>query len=212
MDFLDLIENQRLVNRLPIVAVTIAAVPHVNTPVILALHWHGFVGVPIVPGGQPVAFEPVQSSVLQVTAPWDSCDDLENSILEAAWEMGAWSLERTQAAPFQRPGADAAETTAAWNAFGKSDVLLCEQSPFVAEAPDADDLLETAARSGYVQWLFRPVRGGLWPVASADITLEEDGHREPTCPLLGKPLADVRQCKTARREVYPLGKSIRLLH
>ena len=41
-------------------------------------------------------------------------------------------------------------------------VAIDGQPPVVAEVPDVDDLIETAGRSGYLQWVFRPVRGGLW--------------------------------------------------
>ncbi len=43
MHLLDQIETQLVSNRLPLVAVTVAAVPYANTPVVLTLHWHGFV-------------------------------------------------------------------------------------------------------------------------------------------------------------------------
>ena len=107
MDALDLIETQLIANRLPIVAVTIAAVPLVNTPVILTIHWHGFVELRLTETSQPMAFQPVPSAVLQVNSYWGRCEDLDDSIGAAAWELGAWNLERMQVAPFRRPGADA---------------------------------------------------------------------------------------------------------
>jgi ATP-dependent protease HslVU (ClpYQ) peptidase subunit len=42
MELLDRIETQLISNRLPLVAITVAAVPYANTPVVLTLHWHGF--------------------------------------------------------------------------------------------------------------------------------------------------------------------------
>ncbi len=216
MNVLDLIEHQRIVNQKPMVAVTLAAVPHANTPVILALHWHGFVEVPLIAGGQTVLFEPIQSSILQVNAPWNRCEDLDNALLEAAWEMGAWNVERIQAAPHGRPGANQAETTAARNAFGLADGFADgfagHRSPYMAEAPDADDLVDAAARSGYVHWLFRPVMGGVWPATLDDVTLESGGYRNPSCPQVSKPIIDARDRRTALREVYPLGKSGKFLH
>ena len=212
MDMLDLIENQLVANRLPIVAVTLAAVPHVNTPVVLTIHWHGFVELRITETSDAVAYEPVPSSALQVNSFWHRYDDLDNSLLEAAWELGAWNLERSQVAPFMRPGADRFEVTQARAAFGKADPLPGEPSPLVAEVPDADDLIETAGRSGYVQWLFRPVRGGLWSAPTNDITLERGGYRNPACPLIGKPMVDAKQLRRTRKEVYPLGKTVTLIN
>jgi len=43
MHLLDRIETQLISNRLPLVAISVAAVPYANTPVVLTLHWHGFV-------------------------------------------------------------------------------------------------------------------------------------------------------------------------
>ncbi len=42
MDLLDRIQDQAGSTGLPLVAVTLAAVPCPDTPVILTLHWHGF--------------------------------------------------------------------------------------------------------------------------------------------------------------------------
>jgi len=75
--------------------------------------------------------------------------------------------------------------------------------------PDADDLVETAGRSGYVQWLFRPVRGGLWSAPTNDITLERGGYRNPACPLIGKPMVEAKQLRKTRKEIYPLRRSSR---
>ena len=45
MELLEQIESQLISNRLPLVAVTVAAVPYANTPIVLGLHWHGFVEI-----------------------------------------------------------------------------------------------------------------------------------------------------------------------
>lgn len=95
---------------------------------------------------------------------------------------------------------------------GKPDLFIREHAPVVIDAPDADDLIDAAARSGYIQWMFRPVRGGIWSVPSKDITLERGGYRNPACPLLGKPLVESRRLRKTRREIYALGKSMTLVH
>jgi hypothetical protein len=68
MHLLDLIETQQVSNRLPLVAVSMAAVPYANTPVVLALHWHGFIEHTLAPvvTATTVRYESVPSSVLQV--------------------------------------------------------------------------------------------------------------------------------------------------
>ena len=43
MELLDRIEDQVASTRLPLFAITLAAVPCPDTPIILTLHWHGFI-------------------------------------------------------------------------------------------------------------------------------------------------------------------------
>jgi len=81
-------------------------------------------------------------------------------------------------------------------------------APFVAETPDADDLIDVAARSGYLLWTFRPVRGGLWKAVADDQTLEADGRRKPPCPYLSEP---PRMGARQRKTIYRFGKATRLI-
>lgn len=204
---LDLVESQMIANRLPLVAVSLAAVPHANTPTVLTLHWHGFVELKLHQDSEAVGYQSVPSSALQVNQRWDQFDDIEFDALETAWELGAWSLERIEAKPFSRPGADPHEAVLGMAAFGTSPVSIDGEPPFVADVPDADDLIEAAGRNGYVQWTFRPVRGGVWADVSDDVTLEAGGYRNPTCPLATKPVLDVSRLRQPRRVVYPFGRS-----
>ncbi|MBL8510068.1 MAG: diguanylate cyclase [Betaproteobacteria bacterium] len=206
MDMLNLIETQMIANRLPLMAVTLAAVPHVNTPVVLTLHWHGFVEVSLFEGSQAVAYMPVPSSALQVNSRWDRFDDLENEALETAWELGAWDLERLEAKPFGRVGADAYEAVMGMHAFGAPAVTIDGDSPFVAEVPDADELVDAAGRAGYIKWLFRPVRGGVCSDKIDDVTLEAGGYRNPACPIISKPVMRPSSLQSSRRVIYSLGQ------
>src|SRR5262245_32936052 len=164
MHLLDRIETQLIANRLPLVAVTVAAVPYANTPVVLTLHWHGFVETRLadVTDANVVAYQAVPSSALQLNDRWDRLDDLENAVLDVAWELGSWDLARNEAPPFVRPGASEQESLECMGAFGTLPISLDGQPPIVAEVPDSEGLIEAASRAGYVQWLFRPVRGGVW--------------------------------------------------
>ena len=159
MNLLELIENQVIANRLPLVAISLAAVPHTNTPTVLTLHWHGFVEVKLTDDSSAVGYQPVPSSALQINRRWDRFDDLDAETLEAAWELGAWNLERLEARPFSRMGAPTSETIDGMHAFGTSPLAIDGEAPFVADVPDGEELIEAAGRSGYVQWLFRP---GAW--------------------------------------------------
>ena len=207
MDLLERIETQLISNRLPLIGITVAAVPYANTPVVLTLHWHGFVETRLaeVTDANVVAFQPVPSSALQVNDRWDRLNELENEVLDVAWELGSWNLARVEALPFVRPGASEQESLECMGAFGSLPLSIDGQPPVVAEVPDAEDLIEAASRSGYLQWTFRPVRGGLWAEVAEDLTLEEGGYRNPPCPYLAAPTRQ-RIARAPRRVVYQFGR------
>lgn len=212
MDLLDRIETQLISNRLPLVAVTIAAVPYANTPVVLTLHWHGFVETRLanVTDANVIAYQAVPSSALQLNERWDELNELENDVLDTAWELGSWDLARIEAPPFVRPGGTEQESLECMGAFGTLPISIDGQPPIVAEVPDSDDLIEAASRAGYVQWLFRPVRGGVWAEVAEDATLQEGGYRNPPCPIMPSTAA-IGRPRSSRRHVYQLGRGTRLV-
>jgi hypothetical protein len=211
MHLLDSIEAQLIANRLPLVAITVAAVPYTNTPVVLTLHWHGFVETRLSEAAEAsvVAYQAVPSSALQINERWDRFDQLENEVLDVAWELGSWDLARTEALPFVRPGGTEQESLECMGAFGSLPLAIDGHSPVVAEVPDAGDLIATASRAGYLQWLFRPVRGGVWAEVSEDSTLEDGGYRNPPCPYLPSPTR-VGRTRRPRKVVYQFGRCTRL--
>jgi hypothetical protein len=213
MDLLERIETQLISNRLPLVAVTVAAVPYANTPVVLTLHWHGFVETRLadVTDANVVAYQAVPSSALQVNDRWDGLSELENEVLDVAWELGSWDLARVEALPFVRPGASEQESLECMSAFGSHPMTIDGQPPIVAEVPDGEDLIAAAARTGYLQWVFRPVRGGVWAGVADDATLEAGGYRNPPCPILATPTSVGRRTRRPRRVVYTLGRCPRLV-
>jgi len=208
MHLLDRIETQLVSNRLPLVAITVAAVPYANTPVVLTLHWHGFIENRIadIEDAEVVSYQAVPSSALQVNDRWDRLDQLENEVLDVAWELGSWDLARIEALPFVRPGAPEQESLECMSAFGTAPLTLDGQLPIVSEVPDSDDLVSTASRAGYLQWLFRPVRGGVWAEVAEDATLEQGGYRNPPCPYLALPTRPARM-RRARKVVYQFGRA-----
>ena len=208
MQLLDRIETQLISNRLPLVGITVAAVPYANTPVVLTLHWHGFVETRLaeVPDADVVAYQSVPSSALQVNDRWDQLDQLENEVLDVAWELGSWDLARIEALPFVRPGASQQESVECMGAFGAPPIAIEGQPPVVAEVPDANELIVAASRAGYLQWVFRPVRGGVWAEVAEDVPLQEGGYRNPPCPYLATP-ARVGRTLRPRRVVYQFGRA-----
>lgn len=205
MELLERIEQQMSATRLPLFAVTVAAVPCPDTPIILTLHWHAFMREKIadVEGAQAVSFRSVPSSALQLNQPWGDLITLDLAALEAGWELGAWDVARAERPSCVRPGADSSEALECLQAFGAFPYGAAADQVVVADAPDADDLINVAARRGYLMWTFRPVHGGIWHEVTDDSTLKPDGTREPPCPV--EPVPPRRD--RARRTVYRFGVS-----
>lgn len=208
MEILDRIESQLAATRLPLVAITVAAVPYRDTPVILTLHWHGFFEERLADCDEatPVAYRSVPSSALQLNDRWDDLLELDLATMEAAWELGAWDVARAERPSCARPGAESRETLECLQAFGAFPYGLFGREIVISDAPDADELLSVAARSGYLMWLFRPVRGGIWGEVADDQTLNPDGTRLPPCPVEPVPPS----CDGPRKTVYRFGRSIGL--
>ena len=203
MKILDRIEGQIAATHLPLVAITLAAVPCPDTPVILTLHWHGFIKEKLVAdaAAETVSYTPIPSSALQLNERWRTLIALDSAAMEAGWELGAWDVARSERPGCMRPGADATEALECLQAFGSFPYGIEGNQVVVADAPDADELVQVAARCGYLLWTFRPVRGGIWAEYADDETLSPEGRREPPCPHRPVPPA----CSAKRKMVYRFG-------
>ncbi len=203
MELLDRIEDQVVSTGLPLFAITLAAVPCPDTPIILTLHWHGFIKEKLadVEQAATVSYISIPSSALQLNERWQDLTAVDRAAMDAAWELGAWDVQRAERRGCRRPGAESPETRECLQAFGAFPYGVNGSQIVVADAPDADDLVEVAARRGDLMWLFRPVRGGIWGDYADDATLDEDGRREPPCPLLPIPPT----CDGNRKTVYRFG-------
>lgn len=209
MQLLERIGEQIQSTRLPLFAITVAAVPCPDTPIILTLHWHGFVREKLaqVDTAQTINYRSVPSSALQVNDRWRDLLEIDRAALDAAWELGAWDVARAERPSCARPGAESAEALDCLKAFGAFPFGAQAEQVVMNEAPDADELVNVAARRGYLMWLFRPVHGGIWHEFADDATLLPDGTREPPCPLAPVP----PQSERARRTIYRFGIADRLL-
>ena len=205
MELLDRIEDQVASTGLPLFAITLAAVPCPDTPLILTLHWHGFIKEKLaeVEAAETVAYTPIPSSALQLNERWKNLVAVDRAAMDAAWELGAWDVQRAERPGCMRAGAESREALECLQAFGSFPFGINGSNVVVADAPDADDLVEVAARRGYLMWLFRPVRGGIWGEYADDATLTEDGRRYGPCPLLPIPPT----CEGNRKTVYRFGVS-----
>lgn len=207
MELIDCINEQLTHNRLPLVGITVAAVSCPDTPVILTLHWHGFMQERKAErdDGNTLTLAPVPSTSLQVNERWDELAELELATMEAGWELGAWDVVRAERPACMRPGAPAREAIDCLNAFGQCALPYEGNELVISEAPDVDELIKLAAASGYFCWQFRPVFGGLWAEVRDDATLNPDGTRDPQCPLAPRP----PQGEGAHRTVYIFGEPLR---
>jgi hypothetical protein len=203
MELLDRIEDQVASTGLPLFAITLAAVPCPDTPIILTLHWHGFIKEKLadVDEARAVSYSPIPSSALQLNERWKDLIAIDRAAMDAAWELGAWDVQRAERQACMRGGAESREALECLQAFGAFPFGINGNNVVVADAPDADDLVEVAAHRGYLMWLFRPVRGGIWGEYADDATLIEDGRRNPPCPLLPIPPTG----EGTRQTVYRFG-------
>ena len=205
MELLERIEEQISATGLPLVGITLAAVPCPDTPVILTLHWHGFIKEKTAgpEGSAPLAYAPVPSSTLQLNERWHQLVAVDCAAMEAAWELGAWDVARAERDGCLRPGASSTEALECLQAFGAFPCGVNGAEVFMSEAPDAGELVQLAAERGYLLWQFRPVSGGIWPVAG-DATLTPQGRRPPPCPHRPIPPG----CAGSHRTVYRFGVAV----
>jgi hypothetical protein len=203
MHLLERIEDQISATGLPLVGITLAAVPCPDTPVILTLHWHGFIKEKLadLEQAEPVSYTPVPSSALQLNDRWRDLVAVDQAAMEAAWELGAWDVARAERKGCLRPGAPSTEALECLQAFGAFPYGINGNQVVVSEAPDADELVQLAAVRGYLMWLFRPVSGGIWADYADDATLSSGGRRPAPCPH--RPIPPC--CDGNRRTVYRFG-------
>lgn len=183
MNIHDKLTSQIACVGLPLFAVSLTAVPCANTPILLMLHWHGFRKDPDrefrLRGIQPA---PVPGSALQINETWSDIHALDQAMLDSAWRLGAWELEREQRRACEWIGASELESLACRQAF--ADHPMQTENDWVTEAPDRNELMRLGARAGYLRWVFRPVFGGVWGGGAPDETLGEDGGRKLPCPVV----------------------------
>lgn len=206
MDIFNTIAGQMGAVRLPLFAVTLTALPRPDTPVLLMLHWHGFrrnEADAARPNGRLSA---VPGSALQLNEHWRQLDTLDEAMLDAAWRLGAWELDREEKRGCNTVGASGREALECRQAFG-DNLLTGNDQHLVADAPDRPEILALGAEVGYVRWQFRPVQGGVWKITAKDDTLNPDGAREPPCPVAAEAPVGTRVSRTR----YRLGRSRRIV-
>ena len=213
LNLLETIAEQISAQSFPLVAITVAAVPCPDTPLILTLHWHGFIEEKICDREEAttVAYTAIPSSALQINRRWSDLATVDRAAMEAGWELGAWDVARAERPGCTRPGAQSREALECLQAFGTFPFGPGGGSQaVVTEAPDIAELINVAANRGYLMWMFRPVHRGIWAEFAADATLGENGTRTPPCPIEPVPPAGQGPART----VYRFGKpsSVPLSH
>ena len=209
MELLERIEEQKAATSLPLVGGTLAAVSCPDTPVILTLHWHGFIKEKLAPSdeAETVAYTPIPSSALQVNQRWHDWIAVDQATCEAAWRLGAWDVAHAERPACARPGAAFTEPLECLQAFGAFPFGINGQQVVVADVPDSDELIQLAASRGYLMWLFRPVNGGIWAEVAEDATLTPEGRRAGPCPY--QPIEPTSPgCAGKRQTVYRFGVAL----
>lgn len=201
--------------RLPLYAVTVTRVARRADAALLSLHWHGFLRqTPLKIPGVELPPRPVALSITKLDMSGERPDTLERALLEAAWQLGAWDLERLVRPPWWRLGAPATEVSEALRAFGYADEEDAAAGTHrtgdlgghtMTQVSDRDEMLREAGRRGYVRWLFRPRKCGIWAAVpdDADDTLDSTGGRTLPCPVVPGPARGTG----AQRTVYRLGRT-----
>jgi hypothetical protein len=205
MRILECIKDQMSSTNLPLVGITLAAVPCPDTPVILTLHWHGFIKEKLadLEEAETISYTPIPSSALQLNDRWKSLLAVDRAAMEAAWKLGAWDVSRAERPGCMRRGADSSDALECLQAFGAFPYGINGNQVIVSEAPDADDLVHLAAQRGYLMWVFRPMKGGIWAEYADDATLEPEGTRSAPCPH--RPIPPT--CDGKRQTIYRFGIS-----
>ena len=140
MQILETIQAHVAAMRLPLYAVTLSAVAKSKTPVILILHWHGFHRQSTLQlEGVELPLRSVAGSALQIDTPWQEVEIWDEAMLEAAWRLGAWDLERETHRPWWRLNAPIEETVACHRAFADYREEEAEQHVIV-NSPDQAQL------------------------------------------------------------------------
>lgn len=208
MQVFDKVSNQIQAMGLPVVAVSLTAVPRANTPVLLIVHWHGFAKRPAQARPKPnELLEGIPGSALQLNETWLELEHLDEAMLQAAWQFGAWDLVRDERRGCNTAGASGQEAYECRQAFAEHPFEGPAETFMLTEAPDRADLMQLAARVGYIRWQFRPVKNGLWSQSTADDTLMPDGGRDSRCPVSARRAVGPR----LRRTRYQLGHSSRIV-
>lgn len=208
----DIIRQQVEVLRRPLAAVVLSTLPRRSSPLLLLLHWHGFAvderqRAPPHDAANPWPQAPLPSSVLQLNQAWADLTQIDEQMLDAAWQQGAWNLVREEHRGCDVVGASAQEAVACRQAFGDNPFDPADETHRAVEAPDREALRDIAARIGYVRWLFRPVADGLWRGAGQDDSLLPDGRRPLPCPVAPKAAVGTR----VSRSSYQLGRTDRIV-
>jgi hypothetical protein len=168
MEFLDAIESQMVSNRLPLAGISIAALPCTDTPLVLSLHWHGFIEHETETElGRRFSYEAVPSSCLQVTRRWRELRDLEHAVMDVAWELGSWDLTRHEMRPCMRPGAPTQEAIECHMAFGQPHPYVEAELAPVSEVQDAAACGRRSAKTPLCSPAATATRRALKSVASS---------------------------------------------
>jgi hypothetical protein len=184
----------------PLYAVTVTAAARVNTPMLL-LHWHSFHrATPLRLPGVPIPTRAVPGSAIQINEPWQAFESIDQALLDAAWQLGAWDLERLQRRASNEIGTSAHEALACHQAFGDHADDPSRQAHLVDETPDREGLMRLGPPRAICAGHSCPSREGAGARRTdEDDTLETDsGRRRLPCLVAARPVTEGRSGRAER--------------
>ena len=135
---------------LPVVAVSLTAIPRANTPALLMVHRHGFarpLNPRFVQTSTPrEAAKCVPGSALQLSDTWLEMEHLDDAMLQAAWQFGAWDLVREERRGCNTAGASEREALECRQAFAEDPFDRPAEELMLADAPDREALMHLLIR------------------------------------------------------------------
>lgn len=138
--------------------------------------------------------------------------DIEEALLQLAWQWGAWDMCRLERSPLATGQSWQQVNTGLSVAFGRNPIAIMGH-PLQAGDEAADWMLDEAAANGWVAWRFiplalaRPSLRGMW--GTKDSTLREDCTREGSHRLHVAAFRRPKDPNTGAEMQYRLGRKAR---
>lgn len=172
---------------------------------------HGFVSEAVsLPGVEATVYSRPSDTTIVLYRDGLAPSDIEDIVLEAAWQFGAWDVVRSERAPMQSPDDWRMSRYGITSSFGRDTMAVLGQ-PLTQGDGVPDVAMEEAARDGFVTWRFIPLSLAT-PTARSrwgdrDKTLNATCQRDGVPPISRGSWTRPREPQTAHDHIYQLGRA-----